>query len=321
MQADLINLIKEKVYPYTDPNHEPFLQEFFKKHPKGLLAVCAYGSKLSDMLTTPTSFYDFYLICDNYSRFYKSKFHALWNSFLPPNVYYLSLGKSGFSSPIQSCKYCVISLAHLKKEVGQRTKDFYHLGRFSKRQGIVWVAYPEIIDELVDVYLQAAQSILHWALKDLPSVFTLEELAKKCLMLSYEGEVRIEEAPKKVKAIFEAEREYYMRLFSSLISDMACGIRRDIYQVDENTYEMRLTKSQMARQRTELARLKKRSKRRAQMRWPKQMLTVENWQDIILSKLERTWGVKLNLTEKQKKFWWVYGWKYFFKFKREGKFR
>lgn len=317
----LENLIREKVYPYFDPNHEIFLQEFFKRHPKGLLAVCAYGSKLSEKLASPTSFYDFYLICDNYSRFYKSKFHALWNSFLPPNIYYLNLGKSGFGSPTQSCKYCVISLAHLKKEVSERAKDFYHLGRFSKRQGIVWVAYPEIVDELVSIYLQAARVILYWALKDLPSTFTLEEVVKKCLALSYEGEVRIEEAPKKVEAIFEAEREYYMKLFGSLVSEMACGTRRYIYQINENSYEKRLSKSEMAYQKAELEKLKRRSKRRAQMRWPKQMLTVENWQDIILAKLERTWGVKLDLTEKQKKLWWIYGWKYFFKLKREGKFK
>jgi len=321
LQAELVSLVKGKVYPYTDPNHEPFLEEFFNRYPKGLLAVCAYGSRLSGQLASPTSFYDFYLICDNYSRFYKSKFHAIWNSFLPPNVYYLNLGKGSLDSPLKTCKYCVISLAHLKREVGPNAKDFYHLGRFSKRQGIVWAAHPEVVDEMACIYLQAARSILYWALRGLPSVFTLEDMVKKCLMLSYEGEVRLEEAPKKVEAIFAAEREYYMKLFGSLISDPAHELKGDVHQINENTYEKRLPKSQLVRQKTALEKLKKRSKRRAQMRWPKQMLTVKNWQDIILSKLERTWGIKLDLTEKQKKRWWIYGWKYFFKFKREGKFR
>jgi len=321
LQAELIRLIREKVYPYVDPNHEPFLQEFFKRHPKGLLAVCAYGSRLSDKLASPTSFYDFYLICDNYSRFYPSRLQALWNSFLPPNVYYVDLRMDGSDSPLRSCKYCVISLAHLKREVGPKAKDFYHLGRFSKRQGVVWVAYPEVVDELAQVYLTAAQNVMGWALKGLPNIFSLEELVKKCLILSYEGEVRIEEAPKKVDAIFEAEREYYLALYGSMVSQLTRGLRRSVYEVEDGVYEQRKSPSQLMEGRAALEKLKRRSKRRAKMRWPKQMLTVDDWQEIILSKLERTWGIKIDLTDRQKRLWWIYGWKYFFKLKREGKFK
>jgi len=63
----------------------------------------------------------------------------------------------------------------------------------------------------------------------------------------------------------------------------------------------------------------RRSRRLAKARWPKQMLTVDNWLELILAKYERTHGEKIELTPLQRKYPLIFAWGQFFKAIKRGK--
>ncbi len=80
--------------PVFSPPVFSFLQYFLNRF-EGIECIFMYGSMLKPLLSTQTSYPDFYVIVDNYRKFYKSSAHTLLNKILPPNSYFLKLNKNG----------------------------------------------------------------------------------------------------------------------------------------------------------------------------------------------------------------------------------
>ena len=68
-------------------------------------------------------------------------------------------------------------------------------------------------------------------------------------------------------------------------------------------------------------RLIQRSRRRGIARWPKGILLTDNWVDILLDKVERTHGHRIELTPTERRFVLILGLNYFFRLLREGKIK
>jgi hypothetical protein len=153
MSTELQNIILAKDKDIQGLLFAYFVQQIFRVHPEEHIgAIMAYGSTLNAVTTTNSSTPDFYVLVDDYDLFYSKKSDRFLNRHLPPNIYHIH-------SPQGSCKYCVISLNHLEKEVGPKTKDVYHLGRFSKRMGIVWARNPEIENRITHIQKTAIISV------------------------------------------------------------------------------------------------------------------------------------------------------------------
>jgi len=90
---------------------------------------------------------------------------------------------------------------------------------------------------------------------------------RQALALSYEGEVRLEKTGEKVDALFRCAEDFYLAVWERLLAEYrAAGAAPPV----------------------DTARLIARSRRRAKARWPKNMLLVDNWLDILIDKVERT---------------------------------
>lgn len=225
------------------------------------------------------------------------------NRHLPPNIYHIH-------SPQGSCKYCVISLDHLEKEVGPKTKDVYHLGRFSKRMGIVWARNPEIENRIANIQKTAIISVSKKVLQSLNENFMLEDFIRRSLYLSYQGDVQ---AIDKVDKIMLAEKVDDEVVFQHALEEL--GLKK-------NELGFYTLSKKRSRQKTNMIlnflRFIRKSRTRARLRWPKNMFTVEQWLDYILAKIERTQGdPKFRCPQLEKKFWFIFGWKYFFRLSRK----
>ncbi|MHA1569982.1 MAG: hypothetical protein ACTSXZ_10965 [Alphaproteobacteria bacterium] len=323
MRQPLLDLLRETYCGASYPAAQPFVDHFREKFGEGLQVIILYGSLVDPSLATATSFFDFYLIVDDYESVLPRRRDRWLAKILPPNIYYLELPGEG-EQPL-SCKYCVISIADLKEEVSDRAKDLYHLGRFSKRLALLWWRDEYDRDEALSACLKAMRTLTPHAINKVGNAFSLPELVRKALALSYEGEVRLEKTEEKIEALYRAAEDFYLQVWAELLEEYRQN-NRDIFHEPGEEDEpgiIYLRRSPVARSRMfeDTRELIARSRRRAKARWPKGILLVDNWVNILLAKIERTYGVKIELTERERRWILILGWKHFFRLRREGKIR
>ncbi|MCB0271407.1 MAG: hypothetical protein KDD46_00175 [Bdellovibrionales bacterium] len=278
--------IEEKLTTYPYELFEKFLSPLLKELPSKPLYVVGYGSCLSQTTQSATSTPDFYVVVDDYETFYASKKAQKLNPILPPNIYHFHLDS-------MIIKYSVISQSDLNREVSLNASDVYHLGRFSKRIALVHAEQTNALETLINVHEEAAKTafILSHRLHGPSS--TLEEAVLKALRLSYEGDVRIE-ADDKVQKLYLAESDYYQALYQPIFEEHG-------KTSSETSIKFWIKKSRI----------------RAQLRWLKNILTATSWIDYMIFKIERTKGIKIELTETQKKFWFIHIWPILWRLYRE----
>ena len=321
MDQKLLDLMREAYCGTSYPALKPFVDRFREKYGAGLAAIVFYGSKLDPNLASETSFYDFYLICDDYNRIFSRRRDRWLAQVLPPNIYYLELKDA--EGYIRSCKYCVISLNHLQDAVSEQARDLYHLGRFSKRLALVWWRTDRDRDQLLELCAQAMQTLLPHALNKMGDSFTLPTLIHQALALSYEGEVRLEKTDEKVRSLYRSAESFYLQVWARLLAEhRSPGGELAVQPQSEPAPDplfFRTVARPAGRPPATTRRLIERSRRRARARWPKNIVLVDNWVDILLAKVERTYGVKLELTPRERRWVLILGWKHFFRLRREGK--
>jgi hypothetical protein len=287
----------------------PHIDGLRRRHRDNLAAVLFYGSCLFGQTQTETSFPDFYLLVADLGRFHRSVVHDLLNRVLPPNVYY-GVPVDGSLLP---CKVCVISVDQYLKETCASAADIHHLGRFSKRIALAYSRDEQTTRTVVQGMLTAMLTLIPHALTQLPERFSLEEFILRQLGLSYVGEQRILE-PDKILRLLRGAEEFYFRVYPDVLALHAHRFGNPVLEGD-GRYRQRPA-DPLARLRTSL--FLRRSRVRGILRWPKYMLTVDNWVQYLLDKLERHQGVHVELTERQRRHPLIFGWPIYFEMRRRG---
>ncbi|HMQ11458.1 MAG TPA: hypothetical protein PKC21_00170 [Oligoflexia bacterium] len=285
-------------------------EQVLNTYGKNALAIVVYGSCLSQTTQKKDSVPDYFVIVDSFQAYYSSLIQSSLNTFLPPNIYHFAI-EQGFS------KYSVVSLKQLQSQtqliVSPKAKDMYFLGRFSKNTYIYWSQDTRIKDALLEVQNQACQSVAMIVLSsmNLGDKISLNDFALKCLALSYVGDVRVE-AKDKVEKLFLAEEKFYLSVYQEILCHFH---QQKIISFDQTQKYLTLLDKTLLPKKYKRFILK--SKLRAQLRWPKGMLTAKNWLDYVLLKIRRNYGDEFTLTEREKKYWFIFGWKLLFKLNRK----
>jgi hypothetical protein len=303
----LLALMREKYRVPPDSAIDAFVQRFREIHGPGLKAVVLYGSRLWEETRAPDSILDFFLIASGYRAFYPCRRHAWLNRVLAPNTYRLVVGS-------EQCKYNVVSLSDLRRATSAEADDLFHAGRFSKRVGLAWTDSEASREEILRLCLSAMKTVVPLAISRLGRTFTFEEFLQGVLAISYAAEVRVE-ADSKVGKLLRAEEAFYRTVYGEILAreEDRGLVRRDeargVLVQDASTLVAR-------RQRTEA--LLRRSRLRMYARWPKYMVTLDGWLDLLLDKIERTQGIRLELSPLQRKYPYIFGWGHFFRLLRKG---
>ncbi len=304
----LNDLIRAKLLDASPDRFQPFLDRLRQMVEGRCVALLAYGSCLNDATRTGTSTPDFFVIVESYGAFHKNRLHAVLNGILPPNIYHFTLGD-------RTAKFNVLSLKHLARETSPRARDCYILGRMSKRMALLWARDEKVRDRVVEAQAAAMRTIARKVYDLLPETFGLEDFALEALRFSYLADVRVE-ARDKVQRLFEAERDFYMAAYRSVLEEMQQPPFR-LTKDGEDRYRKPSCGLGSLAGKTRTHWFLSVSRLRAQLRWPKGIFTVERWLDYLISKIERTQGIKIEMTERQKKLWFIYGWKYFLMLRRK----
>lgn len=305
MSEDLEQIVRRKLLEPV-PGAERFADDVRKNsaHSHEPEAILLYGSTLSAATRSSTSIHDVYAVVENLRAFHRRRLQAVLNVILPPNVYFRTFHHEGLT---HRYKLCVISTADLKHETSERAGDLHHLGRFSKHMSVIAYRDEASLRRVVNCCISALRVMSSFALVRLGQRFTLDDFALALLGLSYVAETRVTEAGK-VAAIFHGEHEYYGQVFHCLLSEL--GLTHD--------GGAWLQPRASLAQKRQLERLLARSRRRERLRWPKYIFTFDNWLDYLLDKLERHHGIRLELTERQRRWPLIFAWGKYFELRRRG---
>src|SRR5262249_22507640 len=96
---------------HRDALTDRFVDHLRDGHGGEIRAIIFYGSLLSNLTSTPSSFHDFYVIVDSLSAYHARLRDRVVGLVLPPSVYY-----SVFPDGLR-CKYCVLTSAQLTHEM------------------------------------------------------------------------------------------------------------------------------------------------------------------------------------------------------------
>ena len=217
--SQLISAIDRESNRPASPALGVLIDEILARHGETGQAVLFYGS----CLRTGDEFeglVDLYLLVDDYSAAYKSRWQALINWLLPPNVYYL---ETEFEERILRTKYAVLSLADFQKGTSRRWFHSYLWGRFCQPTALLF-ARNDQVKQLVQSSL--ARSVLTFIGRVLPrleSGFNAQQLWQVGLELSYRAELRAERSEKRAH-LFDAAPDYYEKITSIAMNDISYSV-------------------------------------------------------------------------------------------------
>jgi hypothetical protein len=312
ISTQLLAVLREDVTVYPeDKELELFLGHFLKTFGNNLLAVIFFGSCLSEKTRTETSFKDFFLVVDSYRRASSSLLAALGHNILPPDLYH-------FEIPLErgqkaECKYYLISGKDFIRATGPGAKDLYVMGRLSKRVGLVYSKDEKTFDLILQCLASSGIETARYSSSFIQETLILDDFIRLVLDLSYRSERRIEAGEFKAESLFNAAPSYYNKVYSLIVRQF----------IDEKilvqNQQGKLQAGPHALAKTQAEKFINQSRTRAKMRWPKMILTVDNWLDQLLAKFERTYNIRLEIPPWERKVILITGWRHYFRAKREGK--
>ena len=285
-----------------------FVDHFRAAH-GNLVGVVFYGSRVGASGHAGTSLYDFFLFTDDTRAFFRKQRarDVALAKVLAPSTYTAKVGDA-------RCKYNVVTLADFQHEVSADAHDLFHAGRFSKRVQLVWTRDLTAERALVQAFVEAAQTVAPMAVSRLPSDFSFDEYLLGVLSLSYAAEVRVE-SDSKVERLLAADRDYYATLYAQLLlREERSGVVVHGDGADRWHQDVSSLPARRARTNALLAR----SRRRMFARWFKYMVTLDGWVNLMLEKVERTQGIRIEMSPLERKYAYIFGWKYFYHFLRRG---
>ncbi|MCX7733725.1 MAG: hypothetical protein N2254_02990 [bacterium] len=325
MEERLKENIRKIVYDrITTLRHEDkFLPEFIKffqeRFGDSLIAVIFYGSRLFDPVKND-GLYDFYVIVDFYEKVHSSIWHILLNRILPPSVY---MAEVSVDDQRVGAKYNIISFQDFIKYIVD-PPEIYIVGRFSKAVYIAYARDEDIKWKISDLIRKAMYFCLVYTIPMLDDLekFDLERLIFEILSLSYKGEVRIED-PNKLSNLLEADKDFYFNVYVPMFLDYVKQNEGIIFEIDRSEDVFKKTWAVVGDpipSKQEVINFLKVSARRGVLRWPKGLITFRGYREYLERKVKKS-GEDVELSEIDKRYPLIFGWRHVIKLLREGKLK
>ncbi len=176
-------------------------------------AVLFYGSCLRQQQLDGLML-DFYLIVADYRAAYATRWLALANRLIPPNVFY-------FEHEGLVAKYAVLSEADFDRLNGPETRSVSVWARFAQPSRLVWAADPAARERAIGAVSRAAPTLLA-AAGPRPGEAPLD-LWRRAFGLTYSAELRAERSGR-ATSVVDLEPDRYARFTEPALA-VARGLR------------------------------------------------------------------------------------------------
>ena len=312
----LRRVVRQHLSRFESPVATAFAQRVRDEQGDNLAALLFYGSHLNGT-SSPESDHDFFLIVRDYRRAHRDRLHAWACGILPPSIYRRRVRLPDGRE--HACKVSILSTDDLERLTAPGAPDSYVFGRLGKRVAIVWARDEAARRAAEDAVCRAAALCGAWSLRGMQAPFSADPFILDALALSYRSEERLEGADR-ARVLFAADEAYFRGVYGAyLAAAETAGLAHRL----ERGGLLRVSGSHVERhaERLACARFLARSRRRARLRWLKNVWTFEGWSDYMISKIRRHQGVVIVLSPRERRFPLLAAIRYYFRFRKDRRLR
>ena len=319
VQAPLPDLTALLTQEWTQPVPEAVqvvAAEIQRRHAEAIDAVLFYGSCLRTQQTTDAVL-DFYVLVRSYQSFYNRRLLRWLNALLPPNVFYIEVRQG---TRTLRAKYAVISTADFERAATPAVVPAIIWARFCQPTRLVFARGEEVWNRVIHSATQATLTFLSCAIpffarNDLSRSFSLADLWQKGFRETYRTELRTEQ-PETIRALYEASPERYDRV-AQLGLQLLEQQGRCVCRESDGRWAVALLRRARWTGRVSWAVRATGAKCLYVVRLFKTALTFDDWLPYVLWKLGRHTGVRVELSERQRRYPLLLGWPVLFKLLRQ----
>ncbi len=197
---DLAALVADELAIPVDPRVARLAAAIAARHRTVARAVLFYGSCLRESALDGLML-DFYLIVSDYGRAYRTRWEAIVNRLLPPNVY-------PFEADGLVAKYAVLSVADFHRLCGPETDNPSVWARFAQPSRLVWAADEAARASAIAAIARAAPTLLS-RVDDQGAGPELDRW-RRAFALTYAAELRAERSGR-AASVVDADPDRYRR--------------------------------------------------------------------------------------------------------------
>ena len=315
LSADILEIVgraSSQPIPSTIQAAGNFLADKYGKAVQGILL---YGSCLRAG-TDEDGLVDCYVIVDQYQAVYQSTWLALFNRWLPPNVFY---GEVKLEARTARMKYAVLSLEDLERSVTQNWFHSYFWGRFAQPTVVMACSSQRIKERIFSSFGIAVLTFLSNVAPQMPQQFSAKDIWCTGLALSYGAEFR-PESKSRPTALWESNQAYYEQVAHAAFSEYFPKVQV-VQDAGLIKYEAAYSRWESQKNRMGWIVRKIQGKVLSILRLMKAGFTFQGGADYIIWKIERHSGVKIDLTPAQRRHPIWAGLTTFWRLYRQGAFR
>ncbi len=282
----LSDIIAAEATRDTFPAAKAFAAHLADLYGPATAGVIFYGSCLRQN-TDAGLLLDFYVLVDSYTKALRHVVSAAGARLLPPNVYYHEMP---FEGRTLRAKVAVISVGQFLHGLGPETFASSLWARFAQPTLILQARDEELRSRLVDGLAAAVTTMIARTKPLMTTVFTARDLWVRAFSETYAAELRPERESKSAELVAMDLARYVELTTAVLGATNASGLYRDLASSDE-------------RQRATVAwRLRRiQGKTLNALRLIKAAFTFQGGLDYAVWKIERHSGVKVELTDADRK--------------------
>jgi len=257
----------------------------------GLRALLLFGSALAPELSQATSIPDLVALVDDLdaalAAFGVTPLVRRLAGPLPPITIALrgTVALRGAGGTV--AKVNLVSFA-TARAVFARPDDLSLAGRLAKKTRLLYARDDRARDETAALLAAAADVMARATTLALPRVVSLEQASRRCFALSYRAEPRPENADQ-IAARYRAFAADHRACYEPRLASAA---RARGIEVTGSRLVDRRPAAVRRRDARALARLLRRSRARALLRWARQLVVYRGWLPYLVGKLRRAWSLR-----------------------------
>lgn len=255
-------------------------------------AVLFYGSNLRT--GSLDGVLDYYVLVDDLHRWHSRRLAALANRVLPPNVSYET---TQLDTLDLRAKVAVLSLAQFRRGMRAGAIDTTLWARFAQPLGLAWVRDEAARAQTVAAVATAVATAARWAALLGPPRGSAADFWQALFQKTYAAELRVERGGGRARSLIEHETARYAQLLP--LAWRAAGI--EFRMSAGETLEPRLSAGQRRRGARAWSLRHALGKPLNLARLAKATFTFENGADYVAWKVERHAGVRLELSDWQRR--------------------